>query len=71
MFPCQAGSNTPIISDMAVLKAIRRTAGHDQVDAHGFRAVFCTHTGESLMAGGCPRGGLGARHERSGGCLIG
>lgn len=48
LFPSQTGSKTPIISDMAVLKGIRRTAGHDQVDAHGFRAVFRTHAGESL-----------------------
>ena len=48
LFPSQAGSKAPIISDMAILQAIRRTAGHKQVDAHGFRAVFRTHAGESL-----------------------
>ena len=48
LFPSQAGSKAPIISDMAILQAIRRTAGHNQVDAHGFRAVFRTHAGESL-----------------------
>jgi len=48
LFPSQAGSKSPIISDMAILQAIRRTVGHDQVDAHGFRAVFRTHAGESL-----------------------
>lgn len=48
LFPSQVGSKSPIISDMAILQAIRRTVGHDQVDAHGFRAVFRTHAGESL-----------------------
>lgn len=48
LFPSQAGSKTPIITDMAILQAIRRTAGHNQVDAHGFRAVFRTYAGESL-----------------------
>jgi len=48
LFPSQAGSKSPIITDMAILQAIRRTVGHDQVDAHGFRAVFRTHAGESL-----------------------
>ena len=28
--------------------SIRRTAGHDPIYAHGFRAVFRTHAGESL-----------------------
>ena len=48
LFPGQAGAKNPTVSDMAILKAIRRTAGHDEVDAHGFRAVFRTHAGESL-----------------------
>lgn len=48
LFPGQAGAKHPTVSDMAILQAIRRTVGHDQVDAHGFRAVFRTHTGESL-----------------------
>ena len=47
LFPGQLGAKTPILSDMAVLKAVRRTAGHDNVDAHGFRAVFRTHAEES------------------------
>lgn len=48
LFPSQRGSKAVTISDMAILQAIRRTVGHDQVDAHGFRAVFRTHAGESL-----------------------
>lgn len=48
LFPGQTGAKHPTISDMAILKAIRRTVGHDEVDAHGFRAVFRTHVGESL-----------------------
>lgn len=47
LFPGQRGAKTPILSDMALLKAVRRTAGHDDVDAHGFRAVFRTHAEES------------------------
>lgn len=48
LFPSKRGSKATVISDVAILKAIRRTVGHDQVDAHGFRAVFRTHAGESL-----------------------
>jgi integrase len=47
LFPGQRGSKTPVLSDMALLKAVRRTAGHERVDAHGFRAVFRTHAEES------------------------
>jgi integrase len=47
LFPGQLGAKTPVLSDMGVLKAVRRTAGHDNVDAHGFRAVFRTHAEES------------------------
>jgi integrase len=49
LFPAQRGSKATTISDVAILKAIRRTVGHDDVDAHGFRAVFRTHAGESLL----------------------
>ncbi len=31
------------------MRTIRRTVGHENVDAHGFRAVFRTHAGESLL----------------------
>ncbi len=51
LFPSQRGAAASVISDMAILKAIRRTVGHDEVDAHGFRAVFRTHSGESLRWG--------------------
>lgn len=47
LFPGQRGAKTLVLSDMALLKAVRRTAGHDGVDAHGFRAVFRTHAEES------------------------
>lgn len=47
LFPGKLGAASPIVSDMAILKAVRRTAGHDNVDAHGFRAVFRTHAEES------------------------
>lgn len=49
LFPSKSGSSALVVSDMAVLKAIRRTVGHDEVDAHGFRAVFRTYAGESLL----------------------
>lgn len=49
LFPSQRGSKALVISDIAILKAIRRTVGHDNVDAHGFRAVFRTYAGESLL----------------------
>lgn len=48
LFPSKRGSKADSISDVALLKAIRRTVGHDDVDAHGFRAVFRTYAGESL-----------------------
>jgi integrase len=47
LFPGQRGAKTPVLSDMAVLKAVRRTANQEEVDAHGFRAVFRTHAEES------------------------
>lgn len=40
LFPSQAGLKTPIVCDIAILKAIRHTVGHDEVNAHGFRAVY-------------------------------
>lgn len=49
LFPSKRGSKATTISDIAILKAIRRTVGHEEVDAHGFRAVFRTHSGESLL----------------------
>ena len=48
LFPSKRGSKADSISDVALLKAIRRTVGHDEVDAHGFRAVFRTYAAESL-----------------------
>lgn len=47
LFPGQRGAQTPVLSDMALLKAVRRTASHNDVDAHGFRATFRTHAEES------------------------
>lgn len=47
LFPGKLGAASPIVSDMAILKAVRRTAGHDNVDAHGFRATFRTHAEDS------------------------
>ena len=47
VFPGQRGSKTACLTDMGLLKAIRVVAGHDLVDAHGFRAVFRTYAEES------------------------
>lgn len=47
LFPGQVGSKNPVLSDMALLKAVRRTAACEDVDAHGFRAVFRSHAEES------------------------
>jgi len=49
LFPSQRGSKKEVVSDMAILQAIRRTVCHNEVTAHGFRAVFRTHAGESLL----------------------
>jgi integrase len=46
LFPSRPGSKAVTISDMAVLKAVKRAAGKD-VHAHGFRALFSTHVAES------------------------
>lgn len=46
LFPSRPGSKAKTISDMAVLKAVKRAAGKD-IHAHGFRALFSTHVAES------------------------
>ncbi len=46
LFPSRPGSKGKAISDMAVLKAVKRAAGKD-IHAHGFRALFSTHVAES------------------------
>lgn len=47
LFPAQRGSKASCLTDMGLLKAIRIVAGHDLVDAHGFRATFRTYAEES------------------------
>jgi integrase len=47
LFPSRPGSKSETISDMAVLKAVKRAANKD-IHAHGFRALFSTHVSESL-----------------------
>ena len=47
LFPGQRGSKAGVFTDMGLLKAIRVVAGHDLVDAHGFRATFRTYAEES------------------------
>jgi integrase len=47
LFPSRPGATTKILSDMALLKAVRRAAGCD-IHAHGFRSMFSTYVAESL-----------------------
>lgn len=47
LFPARRGAKANCITDMTVLKAVKRAAGRD-VHAHGLRAVFSTHVAESL-----------------------
>lgn len=47
LFPARIGANAKHITDMTVLKAVKRAAGRD-VHAHGLRAVFSTHVADSL-----------------------
>ena len=47
LFPARVGATAKHITDMTVLKAVKRAAGRD-VHAHGLRAVFSTHVGDSL-----------------------
>lgn len=47
LFPASRGAKSRTLTDMAVLSAVRRVAGHKNVDAHGFRATFRTHAEES------------------------
>ena len=47
LFPARVGAAAKYITDMTVLKAVKRAAGRD-VHAHGLRAVFSTHVGDSL-----------------------
>jgi integrase len=44
-FPSRVGSKSPIVSDMGVLKTIKKIAG--DIHAHGFRSMFSTHAAES------------------------
>lgn len=46
LFPSRPGAKAKTLSDVAILKAVRRFAGHDNLDAHGFRAVFSTYANE-------------------------
>lgn len=47
LFPSRPGSTVKTLSGMALLKAVRRTAGQD-IHAHGFRSTFSTYVAESL-----------------------
>lgn len=47
LFPARVGAKADTLSDMALLKAVRRAANDDTLTAHGFRATFRTHAEES------------------------
>jgi integrase len=47
LFPARVGAKADTLSDMALLKAVRRAANDDTLTAHGFRASFRTHAEES------------------------
>ena len=47
LFPARVGAKSDYITDMTVLKAVKRAAARD-VHAHGLRAVFSTHVSNSL-----------------------
>lgn len=47
LFPARVGAKTDTLSDMALLKAVRRAADDSSLTAHGFRATFRTHAEES------------------------
>ena len=46
LFPSRVGAKASSLSDIAILKAVRRLAGHDNLDVHGFRSVFSTYANE-------------------------
>jgi integrase len=49
LFPSRfKGTKSPVISDMGILKAVKKASGKD-IHAHGFRALFSTHVAESGM----------------------
>ena len=48
LFPSRVGSKKPCLTDVALLKAVKRAAGRSDVHAHGLRALFSTYVGESL-----------------------
>ncbi|RTL56473.1 MAG: DUF4102 domain-containing protein [Rhodocyclaceae bacterium] len=47
LFPARRGAKARTITDMTLLKAVKRAARRD-VHAHGLRAVFSTHVADSL-----------------------
>jgi integrase len=50
LFPAQRGAKADCLTDMGLLKAVRMVAGHDLVDAHGFRATFRTYAERAKLA---------------------
>jgi integrase len=48
LFPSRVGSDAKCLSDVALLKAVKRAADRADVHAHGLRSTFATHVAESL-----------------------
>jgi integrase len=48
LFPARVGSSASCLSDVALLKAVKRAADRSDVHAHGLRSTFSTHVSESL-----------------------
>jgi integrase len=48
LFPSRVGSTAPCLSDVALLKAVKRAADRSDAHAHGLRSTFSTHVAESL-----------------------
>lgn len=48
LFPSRTGSDSKCLSDVALLKAVKRAADRADAHAHGLRSTFSTHVAESL-----------------------
>lgn len=48
LFPSRSGSDAKCLSDVALLKAVKRAADRSDAHAHGLRSTFSTHVAESL-----------------------
>jgi integrase len=50
LFPSRIGAKkSACLTDIAILKAVKRASGNPKIHAHGLRSTFSTHVGESLL----------------------